>query len=92
MMKKIGMRLLLIATLVTGIQVMARAQFETQDEPPDGDPGGDPDAVPLDPGTWILVAAAAGYGIKKRMDIKNEARRKNLKQTADFKDNPKIAE
>ena len=33
-----------------------------------GDP--DPDAVPLDPGSWVLIAAGVGYGVKKWKDAK----------------------
>ena len=34
-----------------------------------GDPGEDPDAqVPVDDGVILLIAAGAGYGLKKAMD------------------------
>lgn len=46
--------------LVMGMQFGAKAQ----DIPPD------PDAIPLDPGSWILVAAGVGYGVKKWRDAK----------------------
>lgn len=89
-MKKISMRMVLIVSLIAGLQFAAKAQFETQDEPPDGDPGGDPDKIPLDPGTWILVAAGAGYGIKKWIDMKQEAKQNTLKATADFEKKTKL--
>ena len=40
-----------------------------------GDPGGDPDAVPLDPGSWILAAAGVGYGVKKWRDAQQNSRK-----------------
>ena len=48
--------------------VIVNAQIQLQAQP--GDPGDDPDKVPLDPGTWVLVAAGVGYGIKKWKDSK----------------------
>ena len=38
-----------------------------------GDPGDDPDKVPLDPGSWVLVAAGVGYGLKKWRDSKDSS-------------------
>lgn len=32
------------------------------------DPGGDPEGVPIDGGITLLLAAGAGYGIKKIRD------------------------
>jgi hypothetical protein len=37
-------------------QSFLKAEGTEGDDDP-GDPGGDPDAIPLDPGTWILAAA-----------------------------------
>ena len=71
-MKKIIMRMLLIGVLCTGVHFFVRAQG-----PPDGDPNGDPDAVPLDPGSWVLVAAGVGYGVKKWWDAKQNNLRNN---------------
>jgi len=51
--------------LIAGMQLCAFA-----DEPEGGDIDPDPDAVPLDPGSWILVAAGVGYGVKKWRDSK----------------------
>ena len=42
---------------------------------PNCDPGGDPDAVPLDPGSWILAAAGVGYGVKKWWDAQQNSRK-----------------
>jgi hypothetical protein len=64
--KKAIFRLLLIMVLTVGMQLYVKA-----DDP--GDPGGDPDAVPLDPGSWVLVAAGVGYGVKKWRDSKQKA-------------------
>lgn len=64
-MTKIARKLLLILVLIVEVQLGAKAQ---------GDPGDipdDPDApIPLDPGSWILVAAGVGYGVKKWRDSK----------------------
>lgn len=38
-----------------------------------GDPGGDPDpAVPIDGGLSLLLAAGAGYGLKKVNDMRKK--------------------
>lgn len=74
-MKKTMFRLLLIMVLTAGMSLCVKA------DPGDpGDPGPDPDAVPLDPGSWVLVAAGVGYGIKKWRD----ARQKADDNTSDF--------
>ena len=43
--------------------------------PGDPDPDGDPD-LPLDPGSWVLVAAGVGYGVKKWRDSKQNTAKK----------------
>jgi len=63
-MNKVARRILLVLILISGMQFYATAQF------PPGEP--DPDAVPLDPGSWILVAAGVGYGVKKWKDSKQK--------------------
>jgi hypothetical protein len=74
-MKKIAMRILLIGALSTGLYQYAKAQ--------PGDPGNDPDAIPLDPGSWVLVAAGVGYGVKKWRDAK-QGTKNNADVTARF--------
>jgi hypothetical protein len=63
-MQKVLRRILIIMVLIAGMQLCATAQENPDDIPPD------PDAVPLDPGSWILVAAGVGYGVKKWRDSK----------------------
>ncbi len=41
-------------------------------QPPDG--GGDPDAVPIDGGLSMLLAAGVGYGVKKIRDHRKKQR------------------
>ena len=77
-MKKTIMRTLLITALSLSLHFCAKAQTDP------GDPGQDPDLVPLDPGTWVLVAVGAGYGIKKLRDARRENRKSNLNATADL--------
>src|SRR6478736_487714 len=60
-MNKIVGKLILMLVLIVGMRFCANAQ-------PAGEP--DPDAIPLDPGSWILVAAGVGYGVKKWRDTK----------------------
>jgi hypothetical protein len=71
-MKKIIMRGFFIAVFAIGIYACANAQ------PQDGDPDGDPDLVPLDPGSWVLVVAGVGYGVKKWRDTRQENKKTNL--------------
>lgn len=62
-MKKIVVKLFLVVVLC-GSGLMLHAQGP-------GDPGdGDPEDIPLDPGSWVLVAAGVGYGIKKWRDAR----------------------
>ena len=65
--KKTIFRLLSIIVLTAGMSLCVKAQ------PTDGDPGDDPDKIPLDPGSWVLVAAGVGYGIKKWKDARQKA-------------------
>jgi hypothetical protein len=41
------------------------------DDPPGGGEPGDPDAVPLDGGLSLLIAAGAAYGVKKVYEYRN---------------------
>ena len=66
-MKQIAVKFLLVGMLVTVFQLYSHAQ----DDP--GDPGPDPDLIPLDPGSWVLVAAGVGYGVKKWRDARHKA-------------------
>jgi hypothetical protein len=59
-MKKTVLSLFFAGGLILG--VCAKAQVD--------DPGQDPDLIPLDPGSWVLVAAGVGYGVKKWKDEK----------------------
>ena len=71
MMKKFLMKMLLVGVITACPQLFLNAQ-EGEDpcDPmdPNCNPGGDPDAIPLDPGSWVLVAAGVGYGVKKWRD------------------------
>jgi len=67
-MNKIAKKLMLMLVLIAGMQFCVNAQ--------PGDPGDDPDIpIPLDPGSWILVAAGVGYGVKKWRDSKQMPRK-----------------
>jgi hypothetical protein len=63
-MKRILLKLSLICFLIFALHSYAKAQID-----PDGDP-----EVPLDPGSWVLVAAGVGYGVKKWIDVKQQNR------------------
>ena len=75
MKKNFFVRVILTVLLTVFINLCVKAQVDP------GDPGDDPDRVPLDPGTWVLVAAGTGYGIKKLRDAK---RTKNDSDTTTF--------
>ena len=75
-MKQIATRLFLIGALTLGVQQYAKAQ-------------GDPD-VPLDPGSWVLVAAGVGYGVKKWRDAKQTTARNKPEETISSKENINI--
>ena len=47
-------------------------QFCANGQPPDDPPPNDPD-LPLDPGSWVLVAAGVGYGVKKWRDARHKS-------------------
>jgi len=68
-MQKVLRRILIVLVLIAGMQLSVSAQGNNPDENPEDIPD-DPDAVPLDPGSWILVAAGVGYGVKKWRDSK----------------------
>ena len=76
MTKKFFVRVLLAAIFTVVLNSYVKAQTDP------GDPGDDPDKVPLDPGTWVLVAAGAGYGIKKWRDAKRTTAKNNVSTTA----------
>jgi hypothetical protein len=77
--KKAVSRLLLMIVLIAGLQLCLKAQ------PGDPtDPGTDPDLVPLDPGSWVLVAAGLGYGIKKWRDGNQKNTKQGFEKVADF--------
>jgi hypothetical protein len=62
-MKKVLLKISLICILSFAFHSYAKAQT---------DPNGDPD-LPLDPGSWVLVAAGVGYGVKKWRDTKQQS-------------------
>ncbi len=47
-------------------------------------PDGHPKQIPLDPGSWVLVAAGVGYGVKKWWDARQNAAKKMSGETAHF--------
>ncbi|MBS1746223.1 MAG: hypothetical protein JST21_08655 [Bacteroidetes bacterium] len=57
-----------IFLLALSCTLSSMALFAQPDD--SGDPGDDPDKIPLDPGTWVLVAAGVGYGVKKWKEAK----------------------
>ena len=64
-MKECIKKVVLVAILAVASNLFVNAQ------PQDGDPDGDPDLIPLDPGSWVLVAAGVGYGMKKWKDARS---------------------
>lgn len=81
-MKKVYVKLLFIVFLTAFLQLnRANAQCDPETDP--DCPGDDPDAIPLDPGTWVLVAAGAGYGIKRWRDFKT-ANKEHIINTVDY--------
>ncbi len=73
----------MMRVLFMGILTIMSCYVKAQVSDP-GDPGDDPDRVPLDPGTWILVAAGAGYGIKKWKDAGKFNKKNSSITTVDF--------
>jgi hypothetical protein len=68
------MRMLLVGVISVCPQLLLKAQpCDPMD--PNCDPGGDPDAIPLDPGSWILAAAGVGYGVKKWRDSQRNGKK-----------------
>ena len=84
MMKKFLVRMLLAALITVVINSYVKAQTDP------GDPGDDPDKVPLDPGSWILVAAGAGYGLKKLRDAKRAGRKNDTGTTAFIREEDRV--
>ena len=78
MKKKFFVRMLFAAAFTVIINSYVKAQTDP------GDPGDDPDKVPLDPGSWVLVAAGTGYGIKKFRDARRSNRENDSKAASDF--------
>jgi hypothetical protein len=72
---KTTLRFLLAGIFVVAIGLCANAQT---------DPPPDPDEIPLDPGSWVLVAAGVGYGVKKWKDSKRRTEESRVNTTADF--------
>ena len=62
-MKKVLLKLSLICFLSLGLSYHVKAD--------PGGPDGDPE-LPFDPGSWVLVAAGVGYGVKKWRDAKQQ--------------------
>lgn len=66
-MNNMTQRVLMTLILAVSLHFMANAQGI---EP-------DPD-VPLDPASWLLVAAGVGYGVKRWKDAKHPAKEKDV--------------
>lgn len=75
-MKKIVMGVLIVIGLIITSQLQAQGPVDGVD--------GDPDQIPLDPGSWVLVAAGVGYGVKKWRDAKQNANKNRENNIADF--------
>ena len=73
--------MVIAAVLILGLTTHIKAQGGG---PPDGDPGDDPDKVPLDPGSWVLVAAGTGYGLKKLRDARRFNQKNGPNATAQY--------
>ena len=67
--------------LIAFFSIAGTLTLKAQTDP--GDPGDDPDRVPLDPGSWVLVAAGVGYGAKKWRDEKR-MKKMNVSKTIDY--------
>lgn len=75
-MKKKIVRLLSVVFLCS---IFLTLHAQGPDDP--GDPDGHPEDIPLDPGSWILVAAGVGYGAKKWYDSRHKT---NSGENTDF--------
>lgn len=72
------MKALVTTLLILCVMLCLPSLLQAQGMP--GDPGGDPDpSVPIDGGLSLLLAAGAGYGLKKV----NDMRKKNKAMAAD---------
>ncbi len=66
------MKKLLLLLSVFFVSSLTYAQAPDPGPDPGGSPGG---GVPLDAGLTILLAAGAGYGVKKAYDYRNKSRK-----------------
>lgn len=71
-MTKLSMKLLVTLFLCVSISFFANAQDD-----------GDPD-IPLDPGSWVLVAAGVGYGVKKMLTANKKPANSSPDATTNF--------
>lgn len=75
-MKGAALKLLFVCVFMVAVYTSANAQSD--DIPPD------PDEIPLDPGSWVLVAAGVGYGVKKWKDSKQKTNKGELEENTAF--------
>lgn len=70
---KLNMKILSPRIMLKGavIILLACSPYLSQAQGPE-DPGGDPDAVPIDGGISLLIAAGVGYGAKKLHEAKKK--------------------
>ena len=73
---KTALKFLVTCVFIVIIQFHANGQFD----PPPNDPD-----LPLDPGSWVLVAAGVGYGVKKWRDARHKSKsNENTEETGVF--------